>query len=368
LLGLTGLTVAMSLALGATAAIAQAGGQCWSPADLRAVPGEARVRQNVREAFLDPPSRMPVRLTPTGMAHKGAIRRVAVTGNAKLVALTFDLCEQPYEVSGYQGDLVDYLRDRDVRATFFVGGKWLLTHRMRAHQLMSDPRFEVANHTWEHRNLRLVSGAALLREIEGAQTAYEQVRDELVQRQCVPPQGLMPARSVKPAMRLFRFPFGACNEKSLAAVHEYGLMPIQWDVSSGDPWVGQKAETMIAGVVNRVRPGSIVLFHANGRGWHTGAALPVIIDQLKAKGYRFVTVSELLASGQPEYAPSCYDETPGDSDRYDGLAARLEQAYFKARERFRAQPVGEVGKSLPPPPEPVLAPRPPRTAPAPRQP
>jgi hypothetical protein len=78
-------------------------------------------------------------------------------------------------------------------------------------------------------------------------------------------------------------------------------------------------------VLKDVKPGSIVLFHANGRGWNTPEALPNIVNQLKARGYQFVTVSELLTypGAKPILASSCYDEKPGDSDKYD--------AFFKKR-------------------------------------
>jgi Predicted xylanase/chitin deacetylase len=65
----------------------------------------------------------------------------------------------------------------------------MLSHRERTQQLMADPMFEVANHTWEHRNLRLMSGQALVDEIRNAQLAYEQVRAELQAKQCMGPQG-----------------------------------------------------------------------------------------------------------------------------------------------------------------------------------
>ncbi len=102
-----------------------------------------------------------------------------------------------------------------------------------------------------------------------------------------------------------------------------GLKAIQWDVSSGDPWSGQTPERMTQAVLGSVKPGSIVLFHANGRGWHTSQAIRAIIPALKAKGYRFVTVTELLESGKPVYSRTCYDSRPGDTDRYDVVAQRL---------------------------------------------
>jgi hypothetical protein len=95
---------------------------------------------------------------------------------------------------------------------------------------------------------------------------------------------------------------------------------------------------MTKGVLDGVKPGSIVLFHANGRGWHTSAAIRAIIPALRAKGYRFVTVSELLDSGKPVYSRTCYDSRPGDTDRYDALALRLNGQY--ARQKAKSETGG----------------------------
>src|SRR5690606_216415 len=57
-----------------------------------------------------------------------------------------------------------------------------------------------------------------------------------------------------------------------------------------------------------------------GRGWHTAEALPIAIPKLKAKGFEFVTVSELIALGEPVITSECYDRKPGDTNRYDLLA------------------------------------------------
>ena len=64
-----------------------------------------------------------------------------------------------------------------------------------------------------------------------------------------------------------------------------------------------------------------MISHANGRGWNTAAALPLAIPKLKAMGYTFVTVSELLARGKPVITETCYDTHPGDTDRYDFLGS-----------------------------------------------
>jgi peptidoglycan/xylan/chitin deacetylase (PgdA/CDA1 family) len=252
----------------------------------------------------------------------------------KLVALTFDLCELPHEIAGYDGGIVDFLRANGVKATFFAGGKWMLTHRERTQQLMSDPLFEVGNHSWEHRNLRLLSGGSLAGEIEYAQVSYEQVRQEMAGRQCVGPDGRRtPFESSPPRASLFRFPYGACNDKALDAVGEMGLKVIQWDVASGDPSPAQTSDRIVKTVLRRVRPGSIAIFHANGRGWNTPSALPQVVEALQAKGYQFVTVSELLKLGRPVYASTCYDQREGDTDMYDNLALRLGSPFERAKAR-----------------------------------
>jgi hypothetical protein len=76
-------------------------------------------------------------------------------------------------------------------------------------------------------------------------------------------------------------------------------------------------EVIARAVLAEAKPGSIIIAHANGRGLHTAEALPLFVPQLRARGFEFVTVSELLAAGIPEVAPSCYERHPGDNERYD---------------------------------------------------
>jgi peptidoglycan-N-acetylglucosamine deacetylase len=305
---------------------------CWSMSRFNSAPGETFVRRRTRQAFVSPPSEKLEIEAPIVRPQVGVVRRVHLPAGAeKLIALTFDLCEVPDEVAGYQGDIVDFLRADKVKATFFAGGKWLLTHQNRAEQLMSDPLFEVANHTWEHRNLRLTSASLLQSEIGFAQLAYDRLRRDLEAKQCIRPGDDRPAvEQVPKHMTLFRFPFGACDVRSLEAAAAAGLIAIQWDVSSGDPWIGESATKMVRDVLGRVHPGSIVLFHANGRGWHTAAAIGPIVRGLRSQNYRLVTVSELLHAGNPVVEQTCYDVKPGDTNRYDGVSRRLEERYRRS--------------------------------------
>jgi peptidoglycan/xylan/chitin deacetylase (PgdA/CDA1 family) len=318
--------------------------QCWTREQLAARPGENAIRKYVDGAYVPLPGGS-FGADPVPDAMRGSIRRVDLPRGENKIAFTFDLCEQPYEIAGYDGAVVDVLRAEGVRATFFGGGKWIATHPERARQLIADALFEMGNHTWEHRNLRLLSGKALHDEIAGAQIAYAKAFADLDHRQCLPPRRQpalgIPVRHGQPS--LFRFPFGACNPESLRAVGDAGLLAIQWDVSSGDPMKGLSAARMAEDLLGAVRPGSIVLFHANGRGWQTATALRLVIPALKRRGFAFVTVSELLttAGARPVIEPTCFDSRPGDTNRYDGLAARLEGAYraFRGRHAPAGPPV-----------------------------
>jgi len=126
-------------------------------------------------------------------------------------------------------------------------------------------------------------------------------------------------RAVPSQPRTLRFPYGTCSAESLRTVNTLGLAAIQWDVVSADAARGQTAEAMARHVLREVKPGSIVVFHANGRGNGTAAALPNILHGLRERGYRFVTVSELLDAGEPDAKPECYELRPGDNLRYDRL-------------------------------------------------
>ena len=287
--------------------------RCVTPADLAARAGE---EHPVKGVHTFDASEKPIALapfTPVPPSLRGVIRRVELPPGKKLIALTFDLCEQPGEIAGYDGAIFDYLRREGIKATLFTGGKWMRSHAERFPQLLTDPLFEIANHASAHRNLRLLSSPALEAEISGPQRAYEALRATTAATQCF----AKAAARTPPRLALFRFPYGACNDAALAAVNDAGLLAIQWDVSTGDPSPGTSAQEIANAMVHGVRPGSIVINHANGRGFHTAAGLPLAIPKLKAAGYQFVTVSELLAAGKPVIAPTCYNVKPGDTDRYD---------------------------------------------------
>ncbi len=311
---------------------------CWSANELQFKAGEELFHQDIPEAYIPPPSDPPVVVNEGFNFGAKALRRVDMPNDEKLVSLTFDIGEQPHEISGYQGRIVDYLRKNGIEATMFLGGKWMLTHPVRTRQMIADPLFEVANHGWEHRNLRLLNRQDQLDSIVRAQTAYRTVRQPLENATCSFDGSNQPATAVSThEMKLYRFPFGACKQSSLELIEEMGMVAVQWDVVSADPWKGQTTARMVKSVLSRTKPGSILIFHANGRGWKTDEAIPLIVSGLKKKGYSFRTVSNLLSvpGAKPVLSNTCYDQKPGDSDRYDDIATKLHARYERYLKKMR---------------------------------
>lgn len=307
----------------------------WNPAEKHIDKGNPTAR-TVRPPDLAalPPA------APLAPGLRGAIRRVDLPPGEKLVALTFDLCETSGEIAGYDGAIVEELRRRKVPTTFFVGGHWSLTHPGRFGEIAADPLFEIANHTWSHANLRTVDDERLKREVLAPEAAFHKAVTGPV---CPRPDAVAPTHR----STLFRFPFGACDARSMAAVNDAGMAAIQWDVSTGDPSPLMGAKSILEETLRGVRPGSIVLAHANGRGFHTSEALPQLLDALEKRGYRFVTVSELLARGRPVVVDTCYDARPGDTDKYDkwaaGSARKPSTTPLPAPERPFAEPAKADG-------------------------
>ena len=313
--------------------------QCFAPENLRAMSGERTPVKGDRDFDKLMPSKdLTAPRPPVEAPMRGAIRRVELPKGEKLIALTFDLCEQRGEVAGYDGEIFDYLRRENVKATLFGGGKWMRSHQTRTQQLMTDPLFELANHSETHRNLRLLDPAGVQNEIAAPQRAFEQARQHLASTQCAArvPDSLS---GIQTRLTMFRFPFGACNAAALNAVNDAGLLAIQWDLSTGDPDPHQSAQAIANALIRNTHPGSIIISHGNGRGWNTAAALPLAIPKLKAMGYEFVTVSELLARGKPVITATCYDAHPGDTDRYDFLSGLHGKGMLTAQRANGNQPL-----------------------------
>lgn len=194
--------------------------------------------------------------------------------NSMYVALTFDVCQIPEYPAGYDSDIVNVLERYNVPATFFMGGDWMRTHPNETQLLAAHPLFEMGNHSWDHADFTTLTA--------------DQIRIEIVRTDDILYQ-LTGRRS-----HLFRLPAGAHTDFTLEVISQMGFYTIQWDSVTGDPDPSFDAATILGEVQRTAQNGSIIIMHANGRGWYTAEALPSIIEYLQARGFQLVTVSQLL--------------------------------------------------------------------------
>ena len=254
-------------------------------------------------------SEPPARLTPVHelvplSKDEGIIRRVKLPEGLKAAALTFDMCELDTSTTGCDMDVINFLRDRRIKATLFMGGKWMRTHSKRVKQIMTEGElFEIGNHNWSHGNCALLSPEGLKAQILWTQAEYELLRQE---------SGV---NDIPEVPELFRLPYGRNNKNSLKIIASLGMRVIQWDVAAeaGDNSNPKRAESSAKKVAAMTKPGSILLFHANLVPKGTVNLLREAVNILEAEGYEFVKVSELLRMGEPETVRNGYFSRPGDN-------------------------------------------------------
>lgn len=104
---------------------------------------------------------------------------------------------------------------------------------------------------------------------------------------------------------LFRPPYGEYNDVTVEAVKALGLRFILWNLESGDPDPTLSADAILSRVHKRLKPGSVIVLHANGKGKHTREVTEALTEQLLGeKGLRAMTVSDLLRCNQSTIDPT----------------------------------------------------------------
>jgi peptidoglycan/xylan/chitin deacetylase (PgdA/CDA1 family) len=192
-----------------------------------------------------------------------------------VVALTFD---GGGNADGAKG-VLRTLRREKVPATFFLTGHFVQSYPRLAHVI--GRRYPVGNHTVDHLDLLRLSAAAARREVTRAAV--------LIQRAT--------GRDTRP---YFRFPYGSRNSPTLRMVNELGYASVRWTVDTWG-WMGFSQQS-VPGAVRRVLenlvPGEIVLMHLGSSRDHStidSKALPAVIQLVRARGYRFVTLAGIRA-------------------------------------------------------------------------
>ena len=189
------------------------------------------------------------------------------------VALTFDLCPVR-DAPGFDQPLVDLLIEKQIPATFFVSGRWAVRHEEELQRLLAVPFFEIGTHGQVHAHLPELDEDSQRREIEAAVAL---LRDRFGR-----------------ATTLFRPPYGEYNELTVQLADALGLRVVLWNIVSGDPDPRLSQDAIVTVVTERLRRGSIAVFHANGKGRHTKAVIGNLAPMLASRGLQPMTVSTLL--------------------------------------------------------------------------
>jgi len=187
----------------------------------------------------------------------------------KKISLTFDAAWGNSDTDA----LLSILAENDVKATFFVTGEWAKKYPGDVGKFF-DAGHEIGNHSDAHPHPNTLGYEALVRDTAACDEKLADVTGE--------------------TPTLYRAPYGEYNDLVIRTLKSLGKQVIQWDVDSLD-WKEGSAEEIANRVFDRVKNGSILLFHNDAE--NTPAALKVLLPRLKADGYTFCTVSELIPPG-----------------------------------------------------------------------
>jgi peptidoglycan/xylan/chitin deacetylase (PgdA/CDA1 family) len=218
------------------------------------------------------PVQSPVEQTPAP-AKQPIITFNSVHVDGPYIAMTFD--DGPSAT--LTPKLLDLLAAHHIKATFFVLGELVAEHPEIVARAAREGH-EVASHSWSHPNF--------------AKMSQENVRSQLQRTD----DAIKNAIGKRPT--LLRPPYGSITEREKQWIHdEFGYDIILWDVDPLD-WKRPGPAVVRNRILKETRPGSIVLSHDIHPG--TIEAMPSTFDELEARGFKFVTVSELIDMATPE--------------------------------------------------------------------
>jgi peptidoglycan-N-acetylglucosamine deacetylase len=197
------------------------------------------------------------------------------------IAMTFDDGPSPETTPR----LLDILKQRNIKATFFMIGQNAERNPEIVKRILADGH-EIGNHSWTHPQLAKLPDDRVTEEITKTQNAITNA------------SGYTP--------KLLRPPYGSITGRQKEWIeNQFGLSVILWSVDPFD-WKRPGASVIQQRILAGARPGAIILSHDIHK--QTVDAMPATLDALAAKGFKFVTVSQLIAMNRPKSSP-----TPGSS-------------------------------------------------------
>ncbi len=192
----------------------------------------------------------------------------------RYLAITFDACET-ITPSYFDRRILNFLIFNQIPSTMFISGKFAIRNKFVLAEISKYPFIEIENHSFNHPlHMERLSRDRIIYEVKETEKVIYDIT------------------GIK--TKFFRFPGGNYNQRALAIVSSLGYRIIQWSFPSGDPDPRATAIKLYQWVTYKVRPGDILIFHINGRGWHTGEALPNIARFLKQNNYQFIKLEDAI--------------------------------------------------------------------------
>ncbi|RXT03642.1 polysaccharide deacetylase [Ammoniphilus sp. CFH 90114] len=204
----------------------------------------------------------------------------ALNTRDKVIALTLDACGGPAG-SGYDAELIYYLRQRNIPATLFVNSRWIDANYWTFLALSQIPLFEIENHGYLHKPLSANGRSAW--GIKGTEGVGAMVDEVLVNHRKI--QHI----TGKPP-KFFRSGTAYYDDIGVKVVGEVGERVVNYNVL-GDAGATFSAE-QVKNALLSAKPGSIVLLHMNKPNGGTAEGLKAAIPELISRGYRFVKLTE----------------------------------------------------------------------------
>jgi peptidoglycan-N-acetylglucosamine deacetylase len=211
-------------------------------------------------------------MAPTGQWYGRTF--TGLGAHSRQLALTFD--DGPNDPHTLR--LLDVLARHDVRATFFMIGRFV-ADRPEIARRVAEAGHTIGNHSFDHPNLIFASARQTRKQLQDCTQALTDAVGE--------------------HSRLFRPPFGGRRPGTLGLARSLGLVPVMWNVTGWD-WNAKPSGYVERKVEVQVRGGSVILLHDGGHREmgadrsQTVIATDRLIARYKSHGYEFVTIAEMI--------------------------------------------------------------------------
>lgn len=212
------------------------------------------------------PKGNPANPSKGSISSPGAVSSFSPGG--QYIMITFD--DGPH--SQLTPRLLDILKEKKIRVTFFVLGSKAINHPELLKRMVNEGH-EVANHGWHHVVMSKISRPQLTQQLRQTATTVSD--------------------ATKKSTVVMRPPFGNTN----AQINEFiksneSMTVVLWSLDSKD-WETKEPTAVAKQIIDNAQPGDIILCHDIHP--HTVDAMPQVIDKLQAKGYEFLTLSEVMS-------------------------------------------------------------------------